>query len=427
MIYIQEILFQNLSSIAWIDDTEGGQIMKRRSLAVVVVAALGLLAVLLPGDGSAEFKQASGLSSKLEVLSVEGYKAADSLSMRFTLTNDTDESLNVLRWQTPLEGFNANIFQVTVGDKPVLYTGRLVKRGAPQPEDYVAIGPGESASVDVDLAKAYAIYDAGDYSVAFKSRILDYGSTDPTELVAKMAFTPKAISSDAVTLKVLEERPRPKVPVAALGEEAADKGVFRNCSMSQKAILAAMHAGAYIVSLESYNALQSTPDSKKPNARRYTKWFGSYTASRYDKVEGNFLKISDALFRQTITFDCGCHENYYAYVYPSDPYKIYLCNQFWRAPLSGTDSQMGTIVHEMSHFYVVADTDDHAYGQSSCEALAINNPSAAIDNADSYKYFAENNPEEHMAGVEHMVYSLIFILLIVLIYWFVGNRRRVVS
>ncbi|MEO8196116.1 MAG: M35 family metallo-endopeptidase [Thermoanaerobaculia bacterium] len=29
---------------------------------------------------------------------------------------------------------------------------------------------------------------------------------------------------------------------------------------------------------------------------------------------------------------------------------------------TGTDSKAGTLVHEMSHFNVVASTDDHAYG-----------------------------------------------------------------
>jgi len=52
----------------------------------------------------------------------------------------------------------------------------------------------------------------------------------------------------------------------------------------------------------------------------------------------------------------------------------------------------GTIIHEMSHFTVTADTDDYAYGQSACRSLADNNPSAAINNADSHEYMAENTP-----------------------------------
>ena len=90
--------------------------------------------------------------------------------------------------------------------------------------------------------------------------------------------------------------------------------------------------------------------------------------------------------------DCSCNDSYYAYVYPSAPYKIYVCNAFWSAPLTGTDSKAGTLVHEMSHFNAVAGTDDHAYGKTAAGNLANSNPTKALDNADSHEYFAENTP-----------------------------------
>jgi peptidyl-Lys metalloendopeptidase len=46
----------------------------------------------------------------------------------------------------------------------------------------------------------------------------------------------------------------------------------------------------------------------------------------------------------------------------------------------------------MSHFNVVASTDDWVYGQAGAKNLAITNPTQAIDNADNHEYFAENNP-----------------------------------
>ena len=81
-------------------------------------------------------------------------------------------------------------------------------------------------------------------------------------------------------------------------------------------------------------------------------------------------------------------------MYPTQPYKIYLCGAFWSAPLTGTDSRAGTLVHEMSHFNVVAGTDDWAYGQTAAKALAISDPVKAVDNADSHEYFAENTPSQ---------------------------------
>lgn len=46
----------------------------------------------------------------------------------------------------------------------------------------------------------------------------------------------------------------------------------------------------------------------------------------------------------------------------------------------------------MSHFDVVAGTDDVVYGQTGSKNLAISDPDAAIRNADSHEYFAENTP-----------------------------------
>ena len=74
---------------------------------------------------------------------------------------------------------------------------------------------------------------------------------------------------------------------------------------------------------------------------------------------------------------------------------MYLCNAFWSAPNTGTDSKAGTLVHETSHFNVVASTDDWAYGQSACKSLAKSNTTKAVDNADSHEYFAENNPSQN--------------------------------
>jgi peptidyl-Lys metalloendopeptidase len=50
------------------------------------------------------------------------------------------------------------------------------------------------------------------------------------------------------------------------------------------------------------------------------------------------------------------------------------------------------MIHEMSHFNVVAGTEDHAYGQTAAAQLAVSSPSKAVDNADSHEYFAENTP-----------------------------------
>jgi peptidyl-Lys metalloendopeptidase len=98
------------------------------------------------------------------------------------------------------------------------------------------------------------------------------------------------------------------------------------------------------------------------------------------------------LNNQNITVNCRCNQSAYAYVYPTQPYTIYVCKAFWTAPATGTDSKAGTMVHEMSHFDIVANTDDVVYGQAGAKNLANTNPNDAVRNADSHEYFAENTP-----------------------------------
>jgi peptidyl-Lys metalloendopeptidase len=57
-----------------------------------------------------------------------------------------------------------------------------------------------------------------------------------------------------------------------------------------------------------------------------------------------------------------------------------------------TIAQAGTLVHESSHFDVIAGTDDVVYGESACQKLAVKDPDTAITNADSHEFFAENDP-----------------------------------
>jgi len=405
--------------------------MRFKSWARVCLALLWATAFLFVAAsfGQVQMKQVTELSSRIEVARPE-YKAAEAVTIRYTLTNTTGATQTVLKWGTPLEGFNGNIFRVTVDGKPVIYTGRVVKRGAPLPEEYVTLAPGASVSADVDLAQAYDISEVGDYSVEFSSKVMDLGAGTPAELVSKktfQAFAPKALRSNVATFKITEQRPRLERLVIAPKEEpaGAKTPVFTGCTEARKSILTTALSNARTYSAAAEIALACVTSSAATKCPRYTEWFGAYDASRLSTVKNHFAKITDALSNKTITFNCGCNENYYAYVYPTKPYEIYLCNLFWSAPATGTDSQFGTIIHEVSHFNVVAGTDDHVYGQAGCRALAINNPSQAIDNADSHEYFAENTPTKKCCGLELTFLSLGLILLAISACGLVRGRRRV--
>lgn len=52
----------------------------------------------------------------------------------------------------------------------------------------------------------------------------------------------------------------------------------------------------------------------------------------------------------------------FSYVYPGTFGVVYLCNAFWNAPVAGTDSRGGTLIHESSHFTANGGTQDIVYG-----------------------------------------------------------------
>ena len=89
------------------------------------------------------------------------------------------------------------------------------------------------------------------------------------------------------------------------------------------------------------------------------------------------------------------NDDSYAHVYHNDvDMEIYLDKSFWTAPALGRDSQMGTIVHEMSHFSGVAGkrSKDYRYGLIAAKQFAISDPKKALYNADNFEYFIEGGP-----------------------------------
>ena len=166
---------------------------------------------------------------------------------------------------------------------------------------------------------------------------------------------------------------------------------FIPCNQSQRAAIgiALGSATSYAQSASAYlNRISSgTP--------RYTTWFGAFSTSRLKTLRQRFtnLKNSLAQTQPDTTFDCGTctDESAYVYEYPNS-LRTYLCRGFWTAPNTGTRSRAGILIHVATHSTMVAGTHDWVHGHSAAKNLAKSNPSKALDNADNYEFFAENNP-----------------------------------
>jgi peptidyl-Lys metalloendopeptidase len=352
---------------------------KLTKVCVSVVAALACF-----GANAASNGVAVNLSAAKTVL-----QSNDDVVVNVKFTNTSGADQYVLKWFTPFVSAEQQLFDVYRDGVKVDYLGKQAKRTAPVASDYFLVKAGKSYTQQVELSSLYDMSVSGSYSVKYNAASAHlFGGAAAASLAAGKDVS--VMQSDSMNLYI-SGRLSVAAPVQALLQPQASSLSFTSCTSSQSSAI----TSAVAASKTYANAAYAYFTAAKTGAR-YTTWFGAYTAARYSTATSHFSAISSAFANQAITVDCSCTDTgTYAYVYPTQPYKIYVCGAFWTAPTTGTDSKGGTLIHEMSHFNVVAGTLDNVYGQTGAKALAISNPTKALANADSHEYFAENNPAQN--------------------------------
>jgi peptidyl-Lys metalloendopeptidase len=333
---------------------------------------------------------------KVSIVAATG-KASDFLgAVDVTVTNTSRHVVRVPKWQLPSDFIEAKVFQVSRDGQPVQYEGPMIKRGLPTAADFAILRPGESYRTTVDLSGAYDLAKTGNYTVTFVSP-LQHASLSTGEMLKQSTGIPMLARSAPLHLWVDGRDQLGKGGQNAKRPPSGGGTVVNGVSYVGCTTTQISTAGNAVVSARSYTENAKGYLNAGTQGPRYTTWFGAYTSQRYSTVRQHFVDIDAAMDQNAgqVKVNCGCNQNYYAYVYPTRPYEIFVCRAFWTAPLTGTDSKAGTLIHEMSHFNNVAGTDDHVYGQSGAKSLAISDPAAAIDNADSHEYFAENTPSQN--------------------------------
>ncbi|WP_229440511.1 M35 family metallo-endopeptidase [Massilia sp. BSC265] len=314
----------------------------------------------------------------------EKFARSDEVLVRVTLHNNSATPQFLLKWHTPVAGVQAPLFEVLRDGQAVRYLGIKVKRPAPGPDDYLRLEPGASLSSTVELSALYEMNVTGPYQLRYR--------TASSGLFAASGIrpVPGALASSQVGIWIDGRLPR---GTGTPARQLANGGglEFSKCSNAQQEQLVAAVEAGKAMTIDAHNYLLAGTGGAQYGAR-YGTWFGAPDAGRAATVNTNFAAIRDAFETKPLKIDCGCKENYFAYVYPAQPYAIYVCKAFWTAPLSGTDSRGGTLLHELSHFDAVAATDDHVYGQQGAAELAKSAPARAVRNADSHEYFGENSP-----------------------------------
>ncbi|KAF8593650.1 zincin [Ceratobasidium sp. AG-I] len=341
-----------------------------------------------------------------------------NLKVSVLITNTGTESLKLLNdpnsllslWET--DGFyisKLNQGEVAAEGPALNFTGVKVKYspttaiGEGRPESFVTLNPGVPLNITHNLASMYhfAGSEAGPGTYTFKPKLRartfhSVASDNTTGLITatETSRTTIHISGNLNSPPLVPSAPGASESTNELGSKARKKAkrvTFKKCTAQRKKILYDAATAADDLAESTYQYMVSNPDS----TRRYTEpaqWFGTWDQLRFNSVQDHYRSIRHN--PPTYEFDCSCTDpGIYAYVIIPDHFKqVYLCGAFWNAPLKGTDSQAGTIVHESTHFPQFGGTDDHAYGKSDCRSLASRDPESAVMNADSHEYFAENNP-----------------------------------
>ncbi|PFH47992.1 hypothetical protein AMATHDRAFT_150837 [Amanita thiersii Skay4041] len=343
-------------------------------------SALLKTALFVVAFSSAAVHAAPSLS--LEITGADAAEKVEDMVISTTITNKGDAPIVLLNAPSGvLSDLPTDSFQITdeKGASPE-FIGMSVKYAvdkAIESGDVTTLGPGQSATVQHDLSKAYSFAASGEGHYSIKATnefyVVDQSTKELKVVEAEVNKEHAAFISGKL---------------ATRDEALERRASFVSCSAPRQRAVndAARAAGRYASDAFSY--LRSHTSA----SRRYTEWFGAYTSARHNTVLDHFRRINSNNFNNFKYF-CNCNRaNVYAFVYPNQFGEIHLCPQFWNAPLTGTDSKAGTIIHESSHFTRNGGTQDYVYGQAGARQLARTNPNRAVMNADSHEYFAENNP-----------------------------------
>ncbi len=298
-------------------------------------------------------------------------QANENVVFNVTLTNRGNTDQLILKWHTPFDDEANSLFEVYRDGVKVPFQGDRIKRAKPQAGDYFVLKAGKSYPQQIELSALYDMSVRGNYTIRYRA-------------------AESGLQSESVNLFINGRNAQPVAVAPTLRQALAGTVSTTSCTASQTADIntAVANAKTYASGALGYmNTGVAGP--------RYTTWFGVNDATRFAKVTNNYNLILDGFNNHDVVVSCKCRKSYYAYVNPNSPYVITVCNAFWTAPALGTDSKAGTLIHEMSHFNVVAGTNDWVYGQSGAKNLAITDPAKAIDNADSHEYFAENTPAQN--------------------------------
>ncbi|EUC60629.1 peptidyl-lys metalloendopeptidase [Rhizoctonia solani AG-3 Rhs1AP] len=366
---------------------------------MISTTSLGLALVSLWGAGIASAAPSitlstfgpSSVSDVLALKIVTSIKNTGTETLR--LLNDPNSALSA--WET--DSFHVARADSNLVAGPALnFTGLRIKYSpaaavkAGKPELFTLIPAGATVNITHNLASTYDFSGkgggAGKYKLKASTRAKTFLSVGTDGAITSVEATEGTVAEVAVSGRLSGPKLQPSAKGAAHGT-----GAFQQASGKSKRALVRGCNDPQINDILTAADRANNMAHGAHGLNMAAQWFGGWDQNRYNLVFGHYDAIR--FNPPNFLYDCTCTDDgLYAYVYPDTPDQVFLCGAFWRAPMEGTDSKAGTIVHEASHFTKYGGTADHAYGQGACRDLARNDPNRAAMNADSHEYFAENEP-----------------------------------
>ncbi|BFG80285.1 hypothetical protein PTKU46_83190 [Paraburkholderia terrae] len=142
-------------------------------------------------------------------------------------------------------------------------------------------------------------------------------------------------------------------------------------------------------------AIGTLNNPSNDDVTRQQKWFGAMSSANATTVKGFYERsLAVATFSQfwcplsnslTFAWDVGDR----AAVHPSAPGEVFLTPSFFELKTSGSDSQLGTLVHELTHLSGVG-LHPEIYSLENTKKLAVEHPEQARNNSDNYEYYVED-------------------------------------
>ena len=245
------------------------------------------------------------------------FAAEESVAIDITLTNnEANKPARILDWINPCSAGDATLpkdmsfFDVrTVGGRPALYLGAVIKRKAPTDKDYKTLKAGEKISCTINLDE-YFQFDApsndDEYEINYAVTSMQISS--PTNVQGNTAME----SLDTTSSLIVKVDAREPPPSRALHEQhlrGLQTGIttFNSCISSRQASIRDARTKALAATTNVVSLLNNvTTWGTSARCSRYTEWFGSYSATRHAELKTGFEAIRSKLNASNIAFDCTC-------------------------------------------------------------------------------------------------------------------------